>query len=550
MMPPVSDMHAAIDIGTNSFHLVVARALDGGGFDVVTTEKEMVRLGSGGGDMKVLAPEAIERAVEALARMIDVAASYGADVTAVATSAVREAENRDELVVRAQRELGLNVEVISGLEEARLIFQGVRHAVSLVDRRALVVDIGGGSTEFVVGEQGELVEARSLRLGAIRLTERFLPAGVDGPPPAAAVAECRTFLRGALSGVARDLGGHRPELAVGSSGTIESIALMVAADRGLDLRQINGFSFTAGELAAVADRVLSLSASGRRRVRGLDERRVDIIVGGVLLLQEIFDAFGLEAMTVSDLALREGVLYDRFPAGPEATRNMRRTSARRLARQLDPDFTHAETSARLALQLFDRTADLHQLGPEARELLDLAALVHNVGMFISHSGHHKHSWYIVRNTEQLTGFTQREIELIALVARYHRKSHPSDRHPELAGVPEADRRLVRILAGLLRVAIGLDRRHTGRVAAVAVRLEPAAGGRRAPKSERKGGGDRAGAGGQRLVIEPVVTGWGDLDLEIYSANERADLLSVALGVEVEVRRRQPDAGSPPAPPGS
>ncbi|MEZ5411259.1 MAG: Ppx/GppA phosphatase family protein [Acidimicrobiales bacterium] len=548
-------MHAAIDIGTNSFHLVVARALDGGGFDVVTTEKEMVRLGSGGGDMKRLAPDAIERAVGSLARMIDVAASYGADVTAVATSAVREAENRDELVIRVQRELGLRIEVISGLEEARLIFQGVSHAVAMADRRALVVDIGGGSTEFVVGEQGELVEARSLRLGAIRLTERFLAVAGDGPPPAEAVAECRAFLQGALSGVARDLGGHRPELAVGSSGTIESIALMVAADRGAELRQVNGFSFTAAELGSVVDRVLSLPASGRRRIRGLDPRRVDIIVGGALLLQEIFEAFGLTAMTVSDLALREGVLYDRFPAGPEATRNMRRTTALRLARQLDPDFAHAETSSRLALQLFDRTADLHQLGAEARELLDLAALVHNVGMFISHSGHHKHSWYIIRNTEQLTGFTQHEIELIALVARYHRKSHPADRHPELAGVSEADRRLVRILAGLLRVAIGLDRRHTGRVAAVAVHLEPAAGsvdtvgggkggGRRAGKPERKGGGGgggRAGAGPQRLVIEPIVTGWGDLDLEIYSANERVDLLSVALGVEVEVRPRQGDA---------
>ena len=201
----MSDMHAAIDIGTNSFHLVVARALAGGGFDVVTSEKEMVRLGSGGGDMKRLTPEAMDRGVAALARMLEMASSYGADVTAVATSAVREAENRQDFVDRVEDELGLTIEVISGLEEARLIFQGVIHAVPASDQRLLVVDIGGGSTEFVIGEQGRLVEARSLRLGAIRLTERFFAAGGDRAPTAKAVSRCRSFLQAALSG-----GGPRP----------------------------------------------------------------------------------------------------------------------------------------------------------------------------------------------------------------------------------------------------------------------------------------------------------------------------------------------------
>jgi exopolyphosphatase/guanosine-5'-triphosphate,3'-diphosphate pyrophosphatase len=512
----VSDLHAAIDIGTNSIHLVVARATEGGGFDVITTEKEMVRLGSGGGDMKRLEPDAIERGVAALVHMVEVAQTLGADITAVATSAVREAENRDELVERVRRELGLEIEVISGFEEARLIHHGVIHAVPVFDQRTLTVDIGGGSTELIVGEGAELIEARSLRLGAIRLTQRFFPtAGDDGPPSPESIERCRAHLRGALDGPGRELGGHQPQVAIGSSGTITAVATMIAAARGgANGRQMNGFTFSAAELATTVDLVVSASASARRKIKGLDTRRADIVVGGILLLDEIFATFGLESMTISEYALREGVLFDRFPAGDDHLRDLRRSNALRLARQLDPDVEHAGTTARLACQLFDRTADLHGLGPEAREILDVAALVHNVGLFISHSGHHKHTYYIVRNSEQLTGFTEAETELVALVARYHRKSHPSDKHPEFAGLSRSDRRLVRVLAGILRIAIGLDRRHSGLVSAVSVRRD-----------------------GDGLVIEPVVPDAADVSVEVAAAAERSPLLAQALGVEIDVRER-------------
>ncbi|MGF1600389.1 MAG: HD domain-containing protein [Acidimicrobiales bacterium] len=517
----MSDVHAAIDVGTNSFHLVVARALPDGGFDVVTTEKDMVRLGSGGGDMKLLAPEAIDRGIAALARMVEVASSLGADVTAVATSAVREAENRDEFVDRAREELGLEVEVISGFEEARLIHHGVIHAVPIGDRRALVVDIGGGSTEFVISDGPELIEARSLRLGAIRLTERYLAESMAGgrAPSKAAVERCRTFLRSALDGVSRELGGHQPELGVGSSGTITAVATMIAAAAGGEPRHMNGFSFGAAELSAVVETVVTGSTSARRKIPGLEEKRVDIIVGGALLLDEIFAAFALPSMTVSEFALREGVLYDRFPTGDHHLDDLRRSNAIRLARQLDPDAEHAMTTARLATQLFDRTTALHGLGPDARELLDTAAIIHNVGIFISHSGHHKHTWYIARNSEQLTGFTEHETELVALIARYHRKSLPGDRHPEFATLTKNDKALVRTLAGLLRVAIGLDRRHQGVVTAVTARTS----GR-----------------GTQLVIEPVVVGGADIEIEIFAANERTALLAQALDLEVVVRARAAD----------
>lgn len=521
-------MHAAIDIGTNSIHLVVARALPEGGFDVVTTEKESVRLGSGSGDMKRLEPDAIERGVAALSHMVEVATSFGAEITAVATSAVREAENRDEFVTRVRNELGLPIEVISGYEEARLIHHGVIHAVPLSDRRALIVDIGGGSTEFIVGEGSELVEARSLRLGAIRLTQRFFDAATadsDEPPSGQAIENCRTHLRSALDGVSRELGGHRPEMAIGSSGTITAVATMIGAARGGDIRQINGFSFSAEELRSTVSEVLNLDRAARRKIKGLDDRRADIIVGGILLLDEIFSAFDLSAMTMSEFALREGVLFDRFPAGIEHLKDLRRSNATRLANQLDPDADHAETVARLAGQLFDRTADLHGLDSDAKQLLVLAAIVHNVGMFISHSGHHKHTYYIVRNSEQLTGFSEQEIELIALIARYHRKSVPSEKHEEFARLPKAERRLVRLLAGLLRVAIGFDRRHSGRVSALSVRSEDA-------DRDADGADSRP-----RLIVEPVVANAEDVGVEVAAARERSDLLAAALDVEIVIQER-------------
>jgi exopolyphosphatase/guanosine-5'-triphosphate,3'-diphosphate pyrophosphatase len=519
----MSELHAAIDIGTNSFHLVVARALHGGGFEVVTTEKEMVRLGSGGGDMKRLEPDAIERGVAALTRMVGVARSLGAEVTAVATSAVREAQNRDELLDRVHRELGITIDVISGYEEARLIYHGVIHALPLVDRRVLVVDIGGGSTELIVGQGAELIEARSLRLGAIRITQRFFGGSEDGPaggerPSKAAVNRCRRYLQDELAMVSRELGGHRPELGVGSSGTIAAVAAMIAAAEGTELRQLSGFTFTAAQLAAAVKRVTHRSADQRRSLPGLDDRRADIILGGILLLQEVVLAFGVKTMTVSEFALREGVLFDRFPADPGHLQNLRRSNAHRLVNQFDPDTDHAETTARIALQLFDRTGDLHHLSPTDRELLEVAGLVHNIGLTVAHSGHHKHTAYIVRNTDQLTGFTEHEIELIALVARYHRKSRPADKHPEFAALTSADKRRVRILAGLLRVAIGLDRRHNGAVKSVTVT------------------GDH-----DRILIEPVVPTGDDVSLEVFSARARSSLLAEGLKTEVEVRER-PNAG--------
>ncbi len=518
--PPSSSgtLRAAIDIGTNSMHLVVARTDADGGFDILTTEKEMVRLGAGSGEMKELADDAIERGIRALDRMKQVAGSFGAvELVAVATSAVREASNRYLFLERARNEVGVEVDVISGFEEARLIHLGVLQALPVFDERILLVDIGGGSTEFLIGEGDDVLEARSMKLGAIRLTQRFFDGGVATPE---SVEQARHYLRAALAPVAYELGGHQPTVCVGSSGTISTIAAMAAAERGENLRQLNGATFTRAELEDVVTRVTGTPPDQRKALAGLDQKRTDIIVAGALLLSEVFEAFSIEQMTVSEFALREGALLDRGHAsstsGESRVSNLRRSNVRRLAAQLDPDPDHADHTALLATMLFDRTSGRHGLGSHERELLEAAAIVHNVGLFISHSSHHKHSYYVVRNSEKLTGFTDHEIEIMALVARYHRKSHPSPKHAEFERLSDDDKQTVRVLAGLLRVAIGLDRGHQQAVRSLRVF-------------------DRDDA----LVIEPVARAADtNLDLQIYAATERSGLLAQALGVDVLIQQRQ------------
>ncbi len=505
-----SELIAAIDIGTNSVHLVVARMLGPSGYEVVTTQKEVVRLGSGSGDMKVLAPDAIDRGIAALTRMADVAHSLGATVHAVATSAVREATNRNVFLQRARAEAGIEVEVISGFEEARLIHLGILKALPVFEKRIMAFDIGGGSTEIVAGEGSDLLAARSFRLGAIRLTERFFPGGnVDN---AAAVEHCRDFVQQTLAGVRVEFVGHQPELLIASSGTAASLTAMAAAQESQDLAILNGATVTAAQLDDLVELIIKTPQAKRGRIPGLDRKRSDIILGGAILAQQVVALSGLDGFTYSALALREGVLVDRSP-GPAADHlhDLRRANVLRLAEQLDPDVHHAKHCTTLALQLFDRTQSKHGLGPADRELLEMAGLLHNVGLFISHSGHHKHSYYVIRHSEQLTGFSDREIELIAQIARYHRKSHPSSNHPAFKDLTDADKIRLRTLSGLLRIAIGLDRRHVGAVGTIRVLLD------------------------DDIEIEPLPSSEEvDLAVEVHAAMERVSLLAEALQCKVLV----------------
>lgn len=499
---------AAIDVGTNSVHMVVARPVPGGPPDFLARERMPVRLGSGGSDMKRLRPDAIDRAVAALDQCRRIAEAHEADVAAVATSAVREAANAADFLRRARAEAGVSVEVVSGVEEARLIHLGALSAVPIAGRPHLVIDIGGGSTEVIVGAGTEPTLARSLKLGHIRLTDRFFPGGHVEP---GAVKSCRRHIQAFIAPFLREMTDF--EVAVGCSGTIEALALMGAARRGAPLRAVGNAALGRRDLDAVVDDILGRpDPADRAKMAGLDPGRAEVIAAGAVLLRQMVKALGIQTLTVSTGALREGLLLDRFhrrdrsPAsGLHHLNDLRRSSVLAAARRYDQDVAHAEHSTNLALELFDETRPVHGLGEPEREVLEAAGLLHNIGRFVAHAAHHQHSYYLIRHSEQLAGFTENELELIAQVARYHRKSAPRKSHPGFAGLDRGDQRRVRLLAGLLRVGIALDRTY-----------------RRVVRRVTAADDDRG------LRIEVHTAAGADAELELFTARDRCALLADAL----------------------
>ncbi|MFL6205396.1 MAG: Ppx/GppA phosphatase family protein [Acidimicrobiales bacterium] len=515
---PATETLAAVDIGTNSVHGVVARMTAGEAgprFEILDREKEMVRLGSSGGDMRELSEDAIDRAVAALDRFRQVAEVHHAPITAVATSAVREAENRDVLINRAWDEARVLVNVISGTEEARLIHLGVLQAVPVFDKRLVLCDIGGGSTELLVGERGEVLASRSLKLGAIRLTRRFFDGRLTHP---GALDACRRHVRSTIAPFAREVRRLGVEVAVGSSGTIANLAEMAAMRAtGVRPRSVSNLVLTAEQLDAIVEELVAApDATARAELPGVDASRADIILAGAVILEQVVHELDLSEVIVSDYALREGVLLDawrrRHGGSLHHLSDLRRQSVLDLGQLMDEDPPHSAQVARLALELFDQTKDRHGLGDDAREVLEAAALLCNVGMFLSHAQHHKHSYYVIRGTDRLTGFNDDEVERIALVARYHRKSEPKGRHPEWAALPDDAKHEVAVLAGLLRVATGLDRNHAARVQGVSVKDK-----------------------GDRLLLKVTPVPGEDIALELYAAAARTGLLDSTLEVTTEVR---------------
>lgn len=468
MSTPRSPVLAAIDLGTNSFHIVVVEVdRRTGKFRILDREKEIVRLGSGSSDMKHLSAEAMDRAVSALRRFREIATSWKAQVRAVGTSAVREALNQGEFLRRIRRETGIVVETVSGVEEARLIYLGVLQALPVYDRRILLVDIGGGSTEFLLGRRGQVLYDNSLQLGVIRLTERFFS---DEGVTRRSVKKFRRYVAGMLNPVVRAVrsrGGFR--MAVGSSGSIENIAAMARAARGEPTGgTLNNVVFSRRELDAVVERILGADdLSDILKIPGLDPDRADIITAGALILEQVFEQLGIDRMTVSEFSLREGIVFDMLDAQGrmrtgEYFNTIRYRSVLHLAEGFRYEAAHARAVADIALRLFDDCRSLHRMGSVERELLEYAALLHDIGMCVSHDQHHRHSYYIIRNAG-LLGFTEREKEIIANVARYHRKSHPKQKHDAFGRLDPDDQDRVRKLAAILRIADGLDRSHAHRV---------------------------------------------------------------------------------------
>jgi exopolyphosphatase/guanosine-5'-triphosphate,3'-diphosphate pyrophosphatase len=454
---------AAIDIGTNSVHMIIVRVRPDLSFEVVDREKVMVRLGAGGLDGKALTTDAMNAALQALSKFKRLAESHRVDeILAAATSATREARNGGEFLARIERETGIRPRVITGTEEARLIHQAAVYGVDVGSARAVVIDVGGGSTEITLGNATAIQAARSFKIGVIRLTERFVQSD-----PLSGRDE-RRLSKHILS----EIGRHCDQITtigfdrvIGTSGTILSLgAVAVTAARGAPPAELRNLRISAKQIRRLRKDIVALGPEQRLTVPGLDPRRADLVVAGAVLLDTILRRLGAEELTLCDLALREGLVLDyirrnrRQIAQVDKIPDVRRRSALELAERCNYYAEHAQQVVRLALAIFDQTRAVHGLTDREREWLEYAAMLHDIGGLISYARHHRHSYYLIKNGD-LRGFHPDEIEVIALVARYHRRGTPKRSHDEYAELPSGLRKTVRMLSSILRVAESLDRSH-------------------------------------------------------------------------------------------
>ncbi len=504
---------AAIDVGSNSIHMVVAQVETDGRFRVLDRAKERVRLGARTLSTGQLSPEAIDAGVKTLGAFKTLAERQGAiRIQAVATSAVREAINGGDFVQRVRDEIGLRVRVIPGREEARLIYLGVAHAVDLRHHRSLIVDAGGGSVEIILIDNGDAKHLYSVKLGVTRLSEKFI--GND-PPTSKEMKALEEHIESALEPVLAECGEAKIDRMIGTSGTMLNLVAMTAHLRGQDPEgHLNNLTAEAAEIAKLRRMIQKGDRQERLKIPGMDAKRVDLIIPGACLADTLLRRLGIEQMMACTWALREGVLLDfiaRHPrriAEAEVFPDPRLRSVARLLRHCGDSGEHGAHVRRLAGQLFDQLrADL-DLPAESVELLEHAALLHDVGHHISHQDHQRHSYYMIVNAE-LLGFTREEIELVALIARYHRKTPPKDSDDGYGNLSKSQKRVVRALSALLRIADGLDRSHYGVVREVSI--------------ARRGG---------KIVIR-LHTAGDDAELELWEAERRAGLLEDILGLDVD-----------------
>jgi exopolyphosphatase/guanosine-5'-triphosphate,3'-diphosphate pyrophosphatase len=465
---------AAFDLGSNSFHLLVVDAHADGTFVPLIREKEMLRLGDAVGREGRIPPALADRAVATVDRFRKLAAGAGTEeIHAMATAALREAENGGEVVDRMATEAGVKVRVISGQEEARLIFEAVRASVVIDPGPALGLDLGGGSLEITVGDRSGLRWATSVRLGVARLSAELV---TGDPLTADDVRRVEKRVTSVLAPLADDVARFEPAMAVGSSGTFCDLARMVAARRtGSVPRAINQFAFTRDELLPIHEELLKMRSSERAGLPGLEAKRADIIPTGSILLLTAMELFGFDRLTVSEWALREGIVLDAIPRHEAADwsddpRAIRSSSVLQLARRCNWDEGHARQTARLSLDLFDATSPLHGLAPKDRDLLEHAALLHDIGEHVSTASHHKHSAYLIQHG-RLRGFTPEEVDFLAALARAHRGGTPKPSHEPFGSLDRDARDRVSRLAALLRVADGLDRGRAATVRGIDVVVE-------------------------------------------------------------------------------
>lgn len=501
---------AAIDIGSNSIHMVVVERGGPGAYRVLARERDMVRLGKSALADGALSGKAMRKGLEALLKMTTLARLKGAgEIVAVATSAVREAANGREFLAQVRALTGLDVRILSGEEEGTLIFRAVQHAVDLSQGTVVLADVGGGSTEWCVARRGELASVQSVALGSLRCS-----AMLEGDPPAArSVERLRRALREGLSRLKTPKTTARLIATSGTAACCGDLAdllagrehsAMIGGLRELRLRDLN----------TVVEGLQTLTVKEIAALPPVGGPRAGSILAGAILLQELAVRAGVDRLYLCDRALREGLVLEALGAPTVADPGfgeVRRRQVLDLASRAPGMLVHAQQVAHLALRLFDLTAPVHNLGAREREWLEFAALLHDIGHSIHFERHHKHSHYLI-TTADLDGFDRREIEIVAEVARYHRGAPPRLRHTSFAALRPWQQRTIEKLTALLRVANALDCTHATRVIDLYASLK-----------------------GRREVLVEVLSPF-EVDLELQSARERARLFRRIFGRRLTFRQ--------------
>jgi exopolyphosphatase/guanosine-5'-triphosphate,3'-diphosphate pyrophosphatase len=492
---------AAIDVGSNSVHLVIADIGPEGHFEVVDRVKEMVRLGRRSFTTGLLTESAMGLAVRVLSHFQRLVEMRRVDrMRAVATSAVREARNRTEFIARINRETGVEIEVISGREEAHLIYRAAQQALGLEGGPHLLVDLGGGSLELVLVKDRRPLWMKSAKLGAARMAEHFL---LEDPPSPAQCKRLEAHFEmeiGEQMRAARAAGVVR---AIGTSGTVNTLVAMARAARGEEIGALHGSTASAVEVTRLQRKIVAANAAMRLSLPGIDAKRVDQVQPAVMVADFVLRNSGAAQLTACQWALREGMLLELAEATNRSAQELRRGSVNALATRFAQQNLHGRQVAKLALMLFDATAAALELPERSRELLEYAALLHDIGHAIDHDRHNRHSYYLVKNAD-LLGFDPIEIEMIALAMRAHRKQLAQLDSPEWQALSTGKRRIARAMAAILRVADALDRSHRGIVKTVTVAYSPG-----------------------RAQIE-IASGREKADLELWTCEKRLDLLAKLL----------------------
>jgi exopolyphosphatase/guanosine-5'-triphosphate,3'-diphosphate pyrophosphatase len=505
-LPERRERLAAIDVGSNSIRLLVAEVGPQSGITVIDEVKEQPRLATGVAQTGRLDLAAMERAVAALRRMHGVCERRGVSrIMAVATAAVREAVNGEEFVRRVKEEIGLDLRIIDAETEAALSYRSVAHHFPLEGGRTVVADIGGGSLELIGAVDGMIEHSLSLPFGAVRLTELHL----DDKDARRAVRRLREYLRRQFRR-RLPLRDWAATCLIGSGGSFTNLGRMAAARRGLSAADpVHGTAVSVAEVEHMLAWLAAMSPEKRAAVPGLNPQRADIILAGLAVTAELLERIEAREVKVSAFGLREGLLLEMAgaDAAPAAVEPLR--LIREFAERCHSDRRHVEHVRILALNLFDLLADRLEVTADERGTLEAAALLHDVGQLVSYRKHHKHSYQLIMHGERLP-FSPRERAMVALISRYHRRKGPKRKQAAFAALDSEDQAVVRRLAGILRVAEGLDRGHSAIVEKLAVEVCPTL-----------------------LTIKAIPRFAGaDLSLECWDAMEQADVLAKVMGREV------------------